>query len=103
MFARRREIEVMKLVGATNWFIRIPFVVEGLIQTMVGGLIAIGLLTFVVRPFIDELSDEGVIPLLEGFVVTDANLLFANLVVLGVATVIGAIGSAFAVTRFLDV
>ncbi len=43
------------------------------------------------------------IPLLEGFVVTDANLLFANLVVLGVAMLIGAIGSAFAVTRFLDV
>jgi cell division transport system permease protein len=103
MFARRREIEVMKLVGATNWFIRIPFIIEGMIQTMVGGLIAIGLLTFVIRPFIDELSEEGVIPLLEGFVVTDANLLFANLIVLGVAMLIGAIGSAFAVTRFLDV
>ena len=32
MFARRREIEVMKLVGATNWFIRVPFMLEGLVQ-----------------------------------------------------------------------
>ena len=37
MFARRREIEVMKLVGATNWFIRIPFMAEGLVQGIVGG------------------------------------------------------------------
>ena len=36
MFARRREIEVMKLVGATNWFIRIPFMLEGLIQGLIG-------------------------------------------------------------------
>ncbi len=38
MFARRREIEVMKLVGATDWFIRIPFMLEGLIQGFIGGL-----------------------------------------------------------------
>ena len=37
MFARRREIEVMKLVGATDWFIRIPFMLEGLIQGFIGG------------------------------------------------------------------
>ena len=37
MFARRREIEVMKLVGATNWFIRLPFMLEGLLQGLVGG------------------------------------------------------------------
>src|SRR5947209_6757252 len=42
MFARRREIEVMKLVGATNWFIRIPFMVEGLIQGLVGAVLACG-------------------------------------------------------------
>ena len=36
MFARRREIEVMKLVGATNWFIRVPFIFEGLIQGAIG-------------------------------------------------------------------
>ena len=36
IFARRREVAVMKLVGATNWFIRIPFMLEGLIQGVLG-------------------------------------------------------------------
>lgn len=103
MFARRREIEVMKLVGATNWFIRIPFVVEGIVQTLVGAAVAVGFMTFLVRPFIDELSDDGVLPIFQGFVVTDANLLMTNLAVVAVAVAIGAIGSAVAVSRFLDV
>lgn len=42
MFARRREIEVMKLVGATNWFIRIPFMLEGLLQGLLGGIVSCG-------------------------------------------------------------
>jgi cell division transport system permease protein len=103
MFARRREIEVMKLVGATNWFIRIPFVVEGIIQTLLGAAVAVATMTFVIRPFIDELSRDGVLPIFRGFVVTDANLLFTNLLVVGLAVLIGAIGSAVAVSRFLDV
>ena len=42
MFARRREIEVMKLVGATNWFIRVPFMLEGIIQGLVGSAAGAG-------------------------------------------------------------
>ena len=103
MFARRREIEVMKLVGATNWFIRVPFIVEGIIQTLIGAAVAVASMTFVIRPFIDELSQDDVLPIFKGFVVTDADLLFTNLLVVGVAVVIGAIGSAVAVSRFLDV
>ena len=41
IFARRREVEVMKLVGATNWFIRWPFVIEGVIVGFLGGLLAV--------------------------------------------------------------
>jgi cell division transport system permease protein len=103
MFARRREIEVMKLVGATNWFIRVPFIVEGIIQTLIGAGVAVGAMTFFIRPFIDELSQDKVLPIFQGFEVTDANLVFTNLLVVGVAVVIGAIGSAVAVSRFLDV
>src|SRR5262249_14879788 len=44
IYARRREVEVMKLVGASNWFIRWPFMVEGLVCGLIGGLVAIGLL-----------------------------------------------------------
>jgi cell division transport system permease protein len=103
MFARRREIEVMKLVGATNWFIRVPFIVEGIIQTLLGAAIAVGFMTFLVRPFIDELSRDRVLPIFQGFVITDSNLVFTNVFVIGVAVLIGAIGSAVAVSRFLDV
>ena len=103
MFARRREIEVMKLVGATNWFIRVPFIVEGIIQTLLGAAIAVGFMTFLVRPFIDELSRDRVLPIFQGFVITDGNLIFTNIFVVGVAVLIGAIGSAVAVSRFLDV
>src|SRR5207245_11602995 len=45
-FARRREIQVMKLVGATNWFIRVPFMCEGLIQGAIGAGFAVGLVSF---------------------------------------------------------
>jgi cell division transport system permease protein len=103
MFARRREIEVMKLVGATNWFIRVPFIVEGIIQTLLGAAVAVGFMTFLVRPFIDELSEDRVLPIFQGFVITDGNLVFTNIFVVGVAVLIGAIGSAVAVSRFLDV
>ena len=40
-FARRREIEVMKLVGASNWFVRVPFIAEGMVQGLVGAGLAI--------------------------------------------------------------
>ncbi|MEX2293784.1 MAG: permease-like cell division protein FtsX [Acidimicrobiales bacterium] len=103
MFARRREIEVMKLVGATNWFIRIPFIVEGIIQTLLGAAVAVGFMTFLIRPFIDELSRDRVLPIFQGFVITDSNLIYTNVIVVVVAALIGAIGSAVAVSRFLDV
>ena len=44
LFSRRREVEVMKLVGATDWFIRWPFVIEGVVLGALGGVLAIGLL-----------------------------------------------------------
>ena len=103
MFARRREIEVMKLVGATNWFIRVPFIVEGIIQTLLGAAVAVGIMTLLIRPFIDELSEDRVLPIFQGFVITDSNLITTNIFVVGVAVLIGAIGSAVAVSRFLDV
>ena len=42
-FARRREIEVMKLVGASNWFVRVPFMAEGMVQGAIGAGLAVGL------------------------------------------------------------
>ena len=103
MFARRREIEVMKLVGATNWFIRVPFMLEGLVQGLIGAVVAIiGLAVF--KPFFQKwLPDPDVIPLVAGFRVSSGEMfvIFGTLGVVGI--VIGAIGAGIAVTRFLDV
>lgn len=103
MFARRREIEVMKLVGATNWFIRVPFMLEGLLQGLVGGVVAsAGVLalnadwTNGVRGFPAESG-------LEGFVVTDGYPYWVVGVIIVLGMLVGAIGSGTAASRFLDV
>jgi cell division transport system permease protein len=103
MFARRREIEVMKLVGATNWFIRVPFMLEGLIQGFVGAVVAIAGLA-VLRPFfLNWLPDSEDFPLISGFTVTGGELtgIFVLLGIVGI--LIGTIGAGIAVSRFLDV
>src|SRR3954470_1316823 len=58
LFSRRREVEVMKLVGATDWFIRWPFVIEGLVLGALGGIIAIGLLVVGKIALIDPLAKD---------------------------------------------
>lgn len=103
MFARRREIEVMKLVGATNWFIRVPFMLEGLVQGLLGALLAIAALA-AFKPFFQKwLPSSKDIPLVSGFQVSTGEMffIFGTLGVVGI--LIGAIGAGIAVSRFLDV
>ena len=59
IFARRREVEVMKLVGATNWFIRWPFVIEGVIVGFLGALVASLLLRSAKIALVDPLADAS--------------------------------------------
>ena len=103
MFARRREIEVMKLVGATNWFIRVPFMLEGLVQGLLGALVAIISLA-IFKPFFEGwLPKANEIPLVSGFTVSGASL-FGIYALLGVVgALVGTIGAGVAVSRFLDV
>jgi cell division transport system permease protein len=58
IFARRREVSVMKLVGATNWFIRVPFMSEGLIQGLLGSALAAGV-TYIVYLVINHAGSNG--------------------------------------------
>ena len=58
LFARRREVEVMKLVGATDWFIRWPFVIEGIIVGALGGVLAILLLAVGKIALLDPLASD---------------------------------------------
>src|SRR3546814_14119183 len=83
MFARRREIEVMKLVGATNWFIRVPFIIAGIIQPLLGAAVAVGFMTFLIRPFIDEPPRDQVLPHFQDFVAPAGTTLSPHLLVTG--------------------
>ena len=107
MFARRREIEVMKLVGATNWFIRIPFMLEGLIQGLIGGLVACGGLATVNLLWTNSLKDFGtkgsVTNDLLALQVSDTYLQGVMLALLVIGAAAGAIGAGVAASRFLDV
>jgi cell division transport system permease protein len=99
IFARRREVEVMKLVGATNWFIRWPFVIEGVVVGFLGGLLAVLLLAIAKQTFIDPLSDD--FALLAAPDTIDFPLLVALLMVACVA--VSALGSGLTLRRFLKV
>jgi cell division transport system permease protein len=106
IFSRRREIEVMKLVGATNWFIRIPFMLEGLVQGLVGALIAWGgswgvnhaLRNSLLKGVKADSNDTLQLLITSGGAIRTTGI---ALVIIG--TVIGATASGAAVTRFLDV
>jgi len=99
IFARRREIAIMKLVGATNWFIRIPFMLEGVIQGMAGALIAMGLLV-ASRPLYTNLLKSFKFL---NLTVTYSEILVNSARVLVFGILIGAIGSLLGLRRFLDV
>jgi cell division transport system permease protein len=99
IFARRREIEVMKLVGATNWFVRGPFMVEGLLTGAVGAVAAILLLM---------LGRELALPAILGHVDTSSDvqaLAFSAiaLILLLVGLSVGAIGSGLTLRKHLKV
>ena len=99
IYARRREVEVMKLVGATNWFIRWPFVIEGVIVGFMGGVLAVLMLAILKQTFIDPLSDR--FALLAAPNTIDFGLLVALLLTACIA--VSAAGSGITLRRFLRV
>jgi cell division transport system permease protein len=103
MFARRREIEVMKLVGATNWFIRVPFMLEGLIQGVFGAIVAMGSTWVLKRLFDTWLSNNQDLRIFQGFAVSNGQLMSTWILLLIFGGLVGAAGSGLAVTRYLDV
>ena len=100
IFARRREIEVMKLVGASNWFVRGPFVVEGMICALLGSIAAV-LLLF--------LGKELVLPVITGGGERGESAVSAwpfpliSAILVGIGLMLGAAGSGLTLRRFLNV
>jgi cell division transport system permease protein len=99
IFSRRREIEVMKLVGATNWFIRGPFMLEGLICGLAGSLTAIILLV---------IGKEVALPRIMPHVIRASDIHawpfeLTALIILATGLLLGAAGSGLTIRRFLQV
>ena len=99
IFARRREIEVMKLVGATNWFVRGPFMLEGVLTGLAGSVAAV-ILLFIGR--------EIAIPQVLGHIQDDPDVralafTWTAAILIGVGLGIGALGSGLTLRRFLRV
>jgi cell division transport system permease protein len=102
IFARRREIQVMKLVGATNWFIRIPFMLEGLIEGAVGALLAfggVGILKWALSNWVQGSNLFSA----TSFFLTTGDAVTIGIFVVVIGAVVGAVGSAIGLRRFLEV
>jgi cell division transport system permease protein len=102
IFTRRREVEVMRLVGATRWFIRWPFLIEGVVVGFMGGLVAILILWIGKITIVDPLSDNG-----DSFALAQHNSTIAFPVLIailfGAAILVSTIGSGVTLRRFLRV
>lgn len=102
IFSRSTEVEIMKLVGAKNWFIRWPFLIEGAIIGLIGSLIPAGILGYsyvnVYRILSSYLSGSyfSLLP-------PDPFLYYLIAVIVGIGVVIGSLGSARSIRRFLDI
>jgi cell division transport system permease protein len=101
IYTRRREVEVMRLVGATRWFIRWPFVIEGVVVGFMGGLIAILILWIGKITIVDPLSDSNSFAAAQH----DGTLAFPVLIAIlfGAAILVSTIGSGVTLRRFLRV
>jgi cell division transport system permease protein len=99
LFSRRREVEVMKLVGATDWFIRWPFVLEGVMVGALGGVLAVLLLGVVKVAVVDPLAAD--FALIAAPETMNFPLLIALLLLASVA--VSALGSGISLRRFLRV
>ena len=100
VFARRKEIAIMKYVGATDWFIRWPFLMEGMVLGFIGGLLAaVALRSFYAAMAAKIYSTLAFFPLLPQYPFMN----YVTVVILLSGMVIGAIGSTISLKRFLKV
>jgi cell division transport system permease protein len=101
IFARRREVSVMKLVGATNWFIRLPFLFEGIVQGLLGAIVAAAVVVGL-DLVLDALGNRPQSNIWYQMRLPTGDVVVTGLVVLVVGVLIGSIGSTLGIRRFLD-
>jgi cell division transport system permease protein len=100
-YARRREIEVMKLVGASNWFVRVPFMAEGLVQGAIGAGLAFGVIFGLKVVLSNFVANRGA-ALWRGFYLLNWDAIQIGFFVLLLGALIGMVGSAIGLRRFLE-
>jgi len=104
IFARRREVEVMRLVGATNWFIRWPFMIEGVICGLVGAVVAVAMLWGIKVGVVDAWASGADTALTKsGSAATTIGFPLLTLVLVGAGAFLGALGSGITLRRFLRI
>ena len=102
IFSRKREISIMRLVGASNFTIKTPFIIEGMILGMIGSLLPIGLIIFGYPALYDKLGGYVFSPLVK--LIGSASFVYTtSLIVLVIGIIVGMMGSASAVRKYLKV
>ena len=100
VFSRRKEINIMKYVGATDWFIRWPFIIEGMIIGLLGALLALGIVLYGYQYLVDYIYKT-----INIFHLKHVDEIFdmISMLFIIVGTVIGALGSAISIRKYLQV
>ena len=101
VFARRKEIQIMKYVGATNGFIRWPFINEGLVIGLVGSGIASGLVYYGYQLALRQIAEAGLVFI--PFIKTYPFMMYTVLALLGSGAFIGILGSAISLRKYMKV
>lgn len=102
IFSRQREISIMRLVGASNMRIKLPFVIEGIVLGIIGSIIPIVIIVYGYTALFEHFGGQLFSPIIK-LIDPMPFVLYASLIVLGVGMLVGMIGSARAVRRYIKV
>lgn len=104
IYVRRREINIMKYIGATDWFIRLPFLIEGTLIGIIGALIAIGIITSI-YDYANERLTVSLVNVLQGMSFVSTQEIMMNMIPVCIAlgAFIGLVGSALSLRKHLQV
>lgn len=102
IFSRKREIGIMRLVGASNFTIKTPFIIEGMILGMIGSLVPIAIVIFGYPALYDRLNGYVFSPLIK-LIGANPFIYTTSLIILVIGIIVGMIGSASAVRKYLKV
>ncbi len=102
VLAREREISIMKYIGATNWFIRGPFLTEGILMGLISAALSAGIVAFIYTKIVRSMSQQAAVLFSSGMVPEEFLIFNLVWVFIALGVSIGALGSMLSMRRFLD-